>query len=473
MEGAATTEGDRHPWSEQAPEVMDLDEWSRDIWQRICGDTTEQAIRPKDPGQLILMAKRMEAARQTAANANTAKMDESYMAKWRTFCSEMGTDPLRDTDFDGRRIPRWVRAREESLQHDFVIWYYEQMGKGKGRLAPLPQSAVSALYGVRRWHEAKGIAMVPAKGVAVLMKAYLRMYIRKHGRLDLLPKRKEPLTQQLIEAILGLEDGTAINNKQSINWRDFFWIQMRALIALLASTGQRKSEALLPDDSEWSMESSARSQIVWNISGQWIKSPFEDQLKNLRVGDFLIWIPGSSKADYAGQKWAPSPVPMKWHQTALINAPRELAALELAFMVSGPDRDATPLFTTEPKASRPMRFKHVEGLLRPMLVATRLVTKQEALSYSFHSFRIFLATALKAMNVPDWQIQNALRWARPAMVNVYARKNKMVQADLLEQALTRSPIFNVTETENLPVIDDYQLALSLEGMMAGIGRLEM
>jgi hypothetical protein len=319
--------------------------------------------------------------------------------------------------------------------------------------------------------------MVPAKGIATLMRANIKAYIKKHGRLDLLPKRKEPLSQQMIEGMLLLPQGTLIN-KQHIDWSAHFWMHIKALMALLASTGQRKSEALLPDEAEWDMSRASRAQIVWLLQDEEhpVVDPTAEQMSNLRRGDVMLWIPGSSKADYGGLKWAPSPVPMRWDDEIIINTPREMAQIEVHFPTHGEERSRTPLFTTEPDSSFPMRFKHVERLLQPMLRATMLVGAEEAKQYSWHSFRIFLATALKASGAEDWEVQHALRWATPAMVKVYARRKQSVQEDLLEQVLTKAPTFDMKQTPNLLKgldLDDYHVPLGMEEMAAAVTRLDI
>jgi hypothetical protein len=96
--------------------------FTKDIWRQIGNDESDQAIKPEDPAKLLRMAQRMDDARKAATNESTAAMDESYIAKWLKFCTIMGTNPNRTTDFAGERIPRWQRIREESLQHDCVVW---------------------------------------------------------------------------------------------------------------------------------------------------------------------------------------------------------------------------------------------------------------------------------------------------------------------------------------------------------------
>ena len=115
-----------------------------------------------------------------------------------------------------------------------------------------------------------------------------------------------------------------------------------------------------------------------------------------------------------------------------------------------------------------MQFSNVEKLLRPMLVATGLVSKVRSKEYSWHSFRIWLASALHAMGVEDWQIQHHLRWATPHMLQVYARKCQVVQADMLEQVLLAAPDVSTVQTSNLPVTDDYGVGINLQRLIAAL-----
>jgi hypothetical protein len=143
----------------------------------------------------------------------------------------------------------------------------------------------------------------------------------------------------MIEGMLALEQGSMIGRK-TLDWKSFFWKQVRALIALLASTGQRKSEALLPDETEWDLSCASRAQIVWLLKHEErpVVTPTMEQMHNLADGDVMLWIPGSSKADFGGTKWAPSPVPMRWNAEAKINAPREMSQIEIDFPVEGEQR---------------------------------------------------------------------------------------------------------------------------------------
>jgi hypothetical protein len=310
--------------------------------------------------------------------------------------------------------------------------------------------------------------MVDATGVAQVLKDMSLKYILEHGKLEALPKRKEPFTVQMIEAMLMLPNGTKIG-RATIQWDDYVWLNTGGLYTLTTWTGMRKSEGLIPDGRPFDMSMASRSQIVWIIADKTVTSPTGGQLQQLDETCIMLWIPGCSKADQEGKKWAGTPVAIRWHATNVLTAARWMQRIELAFPVSGDDRKRTPLFTVQPSTHAPMRFADVERVLRPMLVATGLVSVEEAKVYSFHSFRIFLASALKAMKVADDDIQRLLRWSSREAMLVYTRPSREWQASTIEATLMAAPKLDVRQAANLaPDVDDYGLGLSFDDMIASV-----
>ena len=119
-----------------------------------------------------------------------------------------------------------------------------------------------------------------------------------------------------------------------------------------------------------------------------------------------------------------------------------------------------------------MCFADVERILRPMLVATKLVSVEEAKVYSFHSFRIFLASALKATKVSDDDIQRLLRWSSREAMLVYTRPDRDWQAQTIEATLMAAPQLDVRSAANLtPEVDDYGLGISFVEMVDGVSKL--
>ena len=313
--------------------------------------------------------------------------------------------------------------------------------------------------------------MAPAPTVSRVLKHIMQQYIKRHGKIHLLPKQKEPLTRAMIEGILSLPHGTAITPKITVDHHDYFWIALMALIALMASTGQRKSEALLPDGEAWDLSRAARSQFQWKLAdGTYTTDPTAAQLNALCELCFLLWVPGCSKADYTSQQWANKPSIMRFHPTATLNAPRLVAKMELRFMVHGTDRERTPMFTTKPKASAPMKYSHVEKLLQPMLVASGTVTSTNSHLYSWHSFRIWLACALKAAGASDTDILRMLRWKSLSSLHTYVMMKQSTQLALLESGMDAAYNLDVRRSANiyadLPPLDDDELATVLHEIIS-------
>jgi hypothetical protein len=448
------------------PVPEDEDPWHSKLMQMLTDDDSEYALRPADPAVLQEMIDGLEQARAGARCENTAAQDESCMRSWGRFTRSRGTAKWRLLDKHNLTFAQ--RYRENALQADFVIYHYRHM-KGRGREYPLPSSAVAALSGIRRAHADRGFPLADATGVALVLRDRMKRYIMEHGKIALLPKRKEPLTVEIITALLSIPDGTAIGRRR-LCWDEYFWKAVGTFFALLTRTGQRKSEALTPDGLQWNMTRAARSQIVWVIDGHTVTEPSVAQLRSIKGGDIMLWIPGCSKADSFGLKWAGTPIACTYSEQSVLNAAHWMKQMELAFPVEDlQKRMRTPLFTKGAAAGAPLRYQDVESVWPHMLRATGKVPEQDIHLYSLHSFRIFLASALKAMNVCDDDIQRLLRWASKEAMMVYTRPSRNWQSDTIEAALLAAPKLDVRQAANLtPEVDDYGLGLSFDTMIKDI-----
>lgn len=434
--------------------------------QILTADGSELALRPSDPGLLQRLVAGVEAAGLRAKNVNTAEQDKCYWPAWVRYCELYGTPPWRTDVMANKGLDTQGAAREAVLQAGFVMWYYQHWIKaGRGRVQPLPSSATAALCGVRRVHKDRGFVMAPAPAAAMVLKHFMKEYIRQHGKIHLLPKRKEPLTRRMIEAMLTVEHGKQIAPGFVVDRQSFKWATVAALVTLMSWTGQRKSEALLPDGEPWDMSRASKSQTSWkHDEGTVLVSPTEQQLRDMDDKWCMRWTPGCSKQDYSGTHWAPRPMVMRYHPTDVMNAPRKMVEMELRFLIQGTEREKTPLFLLTPSKKNPMEFKHVEKLLRPWLVAVGACTLEESEKYSWHSFRIFLACALKKAGVGDADIQLILRWKSEASLHAYARLEDEKQISYVEAGLQVAWEIDVQQATNLPELDDYGLAIALEDM---------
>ena len=87
------------------------------------------------------------------------------------------------------------------------------------------------------------IVMVPLAAVSRLVKGMLREYIDLHGVAGLIPKRKLPLTNELITAILATYNGATMG-KLVVDRSSRYWVSIFAAFETAAETGVRKDELL-------------------------------------------------------------------------------------------------------------------------------------------------------------------------------------------------------------------------------------
>ena len=73
-----------------------------------------------------------------------------------------------------------------------------------------PVSARSSLDSVRRVHKHMDIGMCPAPSVALVLKGLVDECAHLHGAEILVPKRREPLTNEQTPLLLGILPGTKL-----------------------------------------------------------------------------------------------------------------------------------------------------------------------------------------------------------------------------------------------------------------------
>ena len=99
----------------------------------------------------------------------------------------------------------------------------------------------------------------------------------------------------------------------------------------------------------------------------------------------------------------------------------EMVSLRVAFPCCDARRCATPLFTDDVGRSLVASF-----LDRFLAHALRIVSPGRAAVLSWHSWRIYLACALRTAGASDANIQALLRWKSVASLHIYARPNPEV-----------------------------------------------
>ena len=120
--------------------------------------------------------------------------------------------------------------------------------------------------------------------------------------------------------------------------------------------------------------------------------------------------------------------------------------LELRRQVPAARRRHTPLFCD----GRGLPFHHgpLDAILHGLLLAIGLAA-EEAYKYSWHSFRVYLATALLAIGTDIPKIQALLRWKTAEACHIYARMKTKEYTGLLSSAVRAD--FDTIRTANWEV----------------------
>jgi hypothetical protein len=218
----------------------------------------------------------------------------------------------------------------------------------------------------------------------------------RYGVKDLIPKRKEPFTRDiLLDIILGAPDATMIG-RFNITWASRSGRSLRALTKTLASTGFRKSEVTVEKAGQSLCDCLTRAGLPWLLRGKAYASgsaPAEF-LSHPQEGDCAILQPPPSKSDPFDMVWGSKPIFLPF-DTDPLSAFTALADIELHDPVTGAP-ELTALFTADDGS--PFTGHFLDRLLHGLL--TRHFPEAVAKNYSWHSCRIWLATALLASSSP-------------------------------------------------------------------------
>ena len=319
-------------------------------------------------------------------------------------------------------------------------------------------------------HKRIGTPMAPLTMACVLVNRLLDDYVRRHGHDALMPKRKEPLTNQIIISMLYLPRGTpveggkckALPTSGRVDWNELEWRSVRAMFATLAQTGMRKAEVSLPASEKFGKRHLSRAALAWRIGGRLLVDPTNEELEELAEGDYALLTVAPSKADQFGLVWSPAPIVLPYHASEReypVCAARELMRLEQALPMRGAARRDVPLF---PRGSRdadkkwlPWRHAEIDQRFQAMLLAAG-VAPERAKTLSMHSWRIYLACALLAKGASQAQILSMLRWRSDEALRLYARLNDTTYATWLDEAAT-ADIASI-RSSNIPLLAEAQRA---------------
>ena len=374
-----------------------------------------------DEGEADELACRLVTLLESAAAANTLKGERSNWKHWLAFCTHRNIAPMRP---DVRGMTHGEYDSEVVYLALGLLFVHGRMGCRRGRSKPpRPSSALAVLRGIRRAHARLGIQMADLSLATRLADALNKEYIAAHGWEALNVNRVAPLTNAIIQGMIAAPC-ISDSSLQSVS--------TRAMWATLAQTGFRKAEVATDSAAAFGKGSLTRHNLRWRINGIETADPTAEQLKGMREGDLAILIPPKSKCDQFGLEWGQAPIYLRYHVSSAVCAARALRDLELRHPRHGlTQRETTALFVRD--NGLPLSTANVDKLFKECLAGSGIPRSAQA-TYSPHSFRRYLACALKAQGASDSTIQALLRWKTAESLKLYAILNDESYADLVDSA---------------------------------------
>ena len=166
----------------------------------------------------------------------------------------------------------------------------------------------------------------------------------------------------------------------------------------------------------------------------------------MQEDDAVILKPRTSKADSDGKFWCSKPIFLPYRKYDPVCAARKLVEYELMDPVNGPKRHEIPLFAADKGV--PFTKSQVSGAFKAQL---RLVcTNSDCKMYSFHSYRIYLATMLDQAKCPPDKIKRMLRWISDEALMTYVRDDESAYKGWLDAVA--SCTVNTRQVANMPTV---------------------
>jgi hypothetical protein len=307
----------------------------------------------------------------------------------------------------------------------------------------------------------RGIKMVPISAVQAVFKGAMARHVKLYGVNSLLPETKQPFHKQHVFHLANLADGTKLGSK-TYRKSDTWCRSWDAYVATSAATGFRKSEVAFTHPEATPITRGAVSWIVQGLAVPFL-SPL--QLLALKEGDYVVLKPPPSKADPFALVWGNRPIYGAFlpHQKA--NMARAIRDLFVHVAVPEYRWADTPLFVDD--NLQPFSGAFIDSTLRAALMSFGL-SASEASKYSPHSFRIYLACALKSAGKSEAEIQMLCRWQSVDSLRLYARIDARQYAELVQAAHAADS--RAVSVSSLPVLDAHQIHPALREFIGGAGK---
>ena len=182
-----------------------------------------------------------------------------------------------------------------------------------------------------------------------------------------------------------------------------------------------------------------------------VTKPTRPLLQSMKEGDLVRLATKGAKCDTWGTCHGTEPIVLPFHQHGT-NAARAIRDIELRWMCDDDERDELPLFCDS--KGRPFSDQRFGRLVKSAL--TLAVGAERARVLSPHSWRVWLATAMRTLGASDAEIQALGRWLNPESIKIYARLGVAEYCKWMDKIMLVRNI-DAARTTTLPIMDQHEL----------------
>lgn len=426
--------------------VIDEHGVARDMLRSLQSDTSAWRLQPSSWTNITTLCDQVASYNAMGGAPSTARNDALHWEQyWKPFCDKYST-PVWRNDEDVLHSTA-ARNREAFTMTLFLMFVWGNI-KPKSRAAAQksisakPQSALNVLYAIRRVHKHRGYKhlLVDLSLVSSLLNGMKREFITKYGAEALAPQRKEFMPWSLFRALF------AVVTLPQFATDTRHWEYVLLGIALCGCTGYRKDELAPARGETFGLNHLSRAHVSWIVNG--IELPMlPPEARQSLTPNVVCCIHGvPSKADQFGEKYSNFHSYVRWRNDPS-NFAYRMANIEFDDPVALDARASTPLLCCPRRDAAHTAFTHpqLDSALKRILAAVSaqfpaLLPSHHLSRYSWHTFRITLATGLAAAGVNGALICRICRWATEESLKVYCRPTVEQYSELVERAQATSSL---------------------------------
>ena len=338
--------------------------------------------------------------------ANTASVEDYHWNKyWIPFTNKIKINPWLQTPGTPQEtlFQRWLFAA-------FLEYVRENMlPRANADKAAKPQSSMAVLNNVLRVLERPGEQLAPRITAHSTLAGILLEHIENFGALSLVVRRKRPLTNELIDKLLQTPQGFALAGEQ-LDWDSHTGQSVRAAFDLLADTGMRNAEVGTDE-----IPSMTLAHVTYWLDGHMYAHPPPGY--RMKRGDYAVVVPGVAKNDPWLENFAGDAIWLEYTGPGKRCTAHALFEMDRARGVRGEERTKAPLFIRSD--GTPLKSTWLSSTFYKMLCA--IIGEAAAKQFSIHSFRIFVATALRKAGASHALIKSLVRWKNDESVDLYGK----------------------------------------------------